>query len=59
MKGVKCGDVRLIRAAERDELVKLRREALEAMNPKRIEVASNEATSDSGNSSGGVQPAAD
>ena len=42
-------------AAKRAEMVAARQEALEAMNPKRIEVASNEATSDSGNSSATVQ----
>jgi hypothetical protein len=42
-------------AAERAKLVALRREALEAMNPKQIEDASNDAGSDSGNSSALVQ----
>jgi hypothetical protein len=45
----------VIDAAKRAELVALRQEALEAMRPKQIEPASNEATSDSGNSSAAVQ----
>jgi hypothetical protein len=43
--------VRLIRAAEREELVRLRREALEVMRPKPVKViAPNGAIIDSGNS---------
>jgi hypothetical protein len=37
-------------AAERAKLVRLRREALEAMNPKQIQGAPNGASGDSGNS---------
>ena len=45
----------MIMTAERqDELIRLRREQLEAMRPKELK-ASNEAFSDSGNSSAGVQ----
>jgi hypothetical protein len=38
----------VIGATERDELVKLRQEALQAMNPKQIRDAPNGASSDSG-----------
>ena len=45
----------MIMTAERqDELIRLRREQLEAMRPK-LPTASNEAVEDSGNSSAGVQ----
>lgn len=45
----------IIDAAERAELVRLRREALEAMNPQPPITAPNGAVSDSGNSAGVVQ----
>jgi hypothetical protein len=46
----------VIDAAEREKLIRLRREALEAMRPKPLtDTASNEAAQDSGNSSGIVQ----
>jgi hypothetical protein len=45
----------VIDAAKRAELVALRREALEAMNPPKELKASNEAFSDSGNSPSNVQ----
>ena len=49
--------VLVITPEQRDELVRLRQEALEAMNPPKAltDTASNEAVCDSGNSSGGVQ----
>jgi hypothetical protein len=40
---------------QQDELIRLRREALEAMNPPTNLGASNEAGTDSGNSSGAFQ----
>ena len=50
------GNKVMIMTAERqDELIRLRREQLEAMNPKRLQGASNEAATDSGNSPGSVQ----
>jgi hypothetical protein len=47
--------VLIIDAEERAKLVALRREALEAMNPKQIQGAPNGAATDSGNSSAAVQ----
>ena len=47
--------VLVIRAAERDELVKLRQEALQAMIPKPLNLPPNGGKSDSGNSSADVQ----
>jgi hypothetical protein len=48
--------VMIMTAERQDELIRLRREALEAMNPRPVKViAPNGAMVDSGNSSVGVQ----